>query len=156
MLGVPIDYYICVDVDGFVQVVDAVDGKSDFDVPIHMAYDDPLPGPARTAFVSPEIQHINGKEALAICRLRKNSDGTMAYPDSDIGRTRTQQLATLAAIGGVDFNVPVNMNYEDYAQDLYIHFNKGMQWLSGSDALKVACCRQNSYYDEAEEPVESL
>ena len=25
-----------------------------------------------------------------------------------------------------------------------------MQWLSGSDALKVACCRQNSYYDEAE------
>lgn len=54
------------------------------------------------------------------------------------------------AIGGVDFNVPVNMNYEDYAQDLYIHFNKGMQWLSGSDALKVACCRQNSYYDEAE------
>lgn len=56
----------------------------------------------------------------------------------------------VAAIGGVDFNVPVNMNYEDYAQDLYIHFNKGMQWLSGSDALKVACCRQNSYYDEAE------
>lgn len=77
------------------------------------------------------MQHINGKEALAICRLRKNSDGTMAYPDSDIGRTRTQQQL-LAAIGGVDFNVPVNMNYEDYAQDLYIHFNKGMQWLSGS------------------------
>lgn len=52
------------------------------------------------------------------------------------------------AIGGVDFNVPVNMNYEDSAQDLYIHFNKGMQWLSGSDALKVARCRQNSYFDE--------
>ena len=53
------------------------------------------------------------------------------------------------AIGGVDFNVPVNMNYEDPTQDLYIHFNKGMQWLSGSDALKVARCRQNSYFDEA-------
>ena len=53
------------------------------------------------------------------------------------------------AIGGVDFNVPVNMNYEDPTQDLYIHFNKGMQWLSGSDALKVARCRQNSYYDES-------
>lgn len=53
------------------------------------------------------------------------------------------------AIGGVDFNVPVNMNYEDPTQDLYIHFSKGMQWLSGSDALKVARCRQNSYYDEA-------
>ena len=53
------------------------------------------------------------------------------------------------AVGGVDFDVPVNMNYEDPAQDLYIHFNKGMQWLSGSDALKVARCRQNSCYDEA-------
>lgn len=146
MLGIPIDYYICVDVDGFVQVVDAVDGI-DFDVPIHMAYDDPLQD--LHIHFEPGMQHINGKEALAICRLRKNSDGTMAYPDSDIGRTRTQQQL-LAAIGGVDFNVPVNMNYEDYAQDLYIHFNKGMQWLSGSDALKVACCRQNSYYDEAE------
>ena len=54
------------------------------------------------------------------------------------------------AIGGVDFNVPVNMNYEDPTQDLYIHFSKGMQWLSGSDALKVARCRQNSYFDEAD------
>ena len=53
------------------------------------------------------------------------------------------------AVGGVDFNVPVNMNYEDPTQDLYIHFSKGMQWLSGSDALKVARCRQNSYFDEA-------
>ncbi len=94
MLGIPIDYYICVDVDGFVQVVDAVDGI-DFDVPIHMAYDDPL----QDLYIhfEPGMQHINGKEALAICRLRKNSDGTMAYPDSDIGRTRTQQQL-LAAI----------------------------------------------------------
>lgn len=88
MLGIPIDYYICVDVDGFVQVVDAVDGI-DFDVPIHMSYDDPLQD--LHIHFEPGMQHINGKEALAICRLRKNSDGTMAYPDSDIGRTRTQQ-----------------------------------------------------------------
>ena len=88
MLGIPIDYYICVDVEGFVQVVDAV-GGIDFDVPIHMAYDDPLQN--LHIHFEPGMQHINGKEALAICRLRNNSDGTMAYPDSDIGRTRTQQ-----------------------------------------------------------------
>lgn len=52
------------------------------------------------------------------------------------------------AVGGVDFYVPVNMSYEDPTQDLYIHYNKGMQWLSGTDALKVARCRQNSYYDQ--------
>lgn len=58
--GHPIDYYICVDVDGFVQVVDAVDGI-DFDVPIHMAYDDPLQD--LHIHFEPGMQHINGKES---------------------------------------------------------------------------------------------
>ncbi len=52
------------------------------------------------------------------------------------------------AVDGVNFYVPVDMNYDDPTQDLHIHFNKGSQWLSGSDALKVARCRQNSYIDE--------
>ena len=41
------------------------------------------------------------------------------------------------------------MSYDDPTQDLHIHFNKGTQWLSGSDALKVARCRQNSYINES-------
>lgn len=42
------------------------------------------------------------------------------------------------AIGGVDFDIPVKMNYEDPTQDLYIHFKKGYQHLNGEDAVKVA------------------
>ena len=48
------------------------------------------------------------------------------------------------AIGGVDFEVPINMNYDDPYQDLHIHFNKGMQHLSGEDALKVVRFRHNN------------
>ena len=52
--------------------------------------------------------------------------------------------ALVNAIGGVDFNVPVNMNYDDPVQNLSIHFNKGMQHLNGADALKVVRFRHNN------------
>jgi len=37
-------------------------------------------------------------------------------------------------LGGVEFNVPQNMDYEDPEQDLYIHVKKGHQILNGKDA----------------------
>ena len=37
-------------------------------------------------------------------------------------------------LGGVEFNVPQNMDYEDPEQDLYIHVRKGQQTLNGKDA----------------------
>ncbi|MBR4869404.1 MAG: LCP family protein, partial [Oscillospiraceae bacterium] len=47
-------------------------------------------------------------------------------------------------IGGVEFDVPVNMNYDDPYQDLHIHFTKGYQYLTGEDALKVVRFRHNN------------
>ena len=47
-------------------------------------------------------------------------------------------------IGGVDFEVPLNMNYDDPYQDLHIHLQKGMQHLNGADALKVVRFRHNN------------
>ena len=40
-------------------------------------------------------------------------------------------------IGGVKFNVPVDMFYDDPAQDLHIAISAGEQTLSGEDAVKV-------------------
>ena len=45
------------------------------------------------------------------------------------------------AIGGVYFNVPVDMNYEDPYGDLYIHINAGYQHLNGKQAEGVVRCR---------------
>jgi len=47
-------------------------------------------------------------------------------------------------IGGVDFDVPVNMNYDDPTQNLSIHVNKGLQHLSGSQALGVVRFRDGN------------
>ncbi len=53
-------------------------------------------------------------------------------------------VALVDAIGGVDFEVPIDMNYDDPTQDLYIHFNKGMQHLDGKAAMKVVRFRHNN------------
>ena len=37
-------------------------------------------------------------------------------------------------LGGVEFNVPQNMDYDDPVQDLHIHVKKGFQVLDGEDA----------------------
>lgn len=44
-------------------------------------------------------------------------------------------------IGGVWFDVPPGMDYEDPEQDLYIHLTPGYQKLYGDDALKLVRCR---------------
>ncbi|HHU05198.1 MAG TPA: hypothetical protein GXZ65_01795 [Clostridiales bacterium] len=47
-------------------------------------------------------------------------------------------------IGGVWFNVPVNMDYDDPVQDFHIHLEAGYQHLDGKNALGVVRFRQNN------------
>lgn len=53
-------------------------------------------------------------------------------------------IALVDAIGGVDFYVPIDMNYDDPIQGLSIHFSKGMQHLSGQEAMEVVRFRHNN------------
>lgn len=48
------------------------------------------------------------------------------------------------AVGGVEIDVPINMNYDDPAQDLYIHLKKGKQTLTGKQAEQFVRFRKNN------------
>ncbi len=48
------------------------------------------------------------------------------------------------AIGGVHFDVPYDMDYDDDAQDLHIHLSKGYQELNGEDAMDLVRWRKNN------------
>ncbi len=48
------------------------------------------------------------------------------------------------AIGGVDYDVPYSMHYDDPSQDLHIHFEAGMQHIDGDDAVKILRWRKNN------------
>ncbi len=51
-------------------------------------------------------------------------------------------------VGGVYVEVPMNMNYDDPTQDLYIHLQKGWQLLDGAHAIQL--CRYRSGYATAD------
>lgn len=47
-------------------------------------------------------------------------------------------------IGGIDFDVPDNMNYDDDSQNLHIHLKKGLQHLDGDKVEQVVRFRHNN------------
>ena len=90
MLGIPIDYYVKVDIRGFIALVDELEGI-DFYVPCDMEYGDPAQG--LSISYTEGVHHLNGQQAMEVARFRKNNDGS-GY--SDVGRTQTQQKLLLA------------------------------------------------------------
>lgn len=81
---------------------------------------------------------INGAmHALGARSLADTLAGALAVP---IDGYAVVDLAfvrdTVDLIGGVSLNVPCDMDYEDPAQDLSIHLKKGMQTLTGEEAVQ--------------------
>jgi LCP family protein required for cell wall assembly len=68
-------------------------------------------------------------------------DGLRDFVGFDIGNYIVVNLQAfeelIDAIGGVDYDVPIDMVYRDRRQDLNINIKKGMQHLNGAEALKV-------------------
>lgn len=125
VLGIPIDHHVLIDTNIFVEIVNAVGGV-DFNVPVYMNYD--APDQDLHIHYNPGMQHLNGQQALEVVRCRKNSDGPGeypdnlydAYPDADIGRTRTQQEMVKAIVKKVLSN-PQKIN--EYVS-LFSHYVK--------------------------------
>lgn len=53
-------------------------------------------------------------------------------------------IKAVDTIGGVNFNVPIDMDYDDPTQDLHIHLKAGMQLLDGDKAEQLVRFRHNN------------
>ncbi|MGO5021737.1 LCP family protein [Lawsonibacter sp. LCP25S3_G6] len=98
MLGIVIDGYVKVDINGFIALVDYLDGV-DFYVPVDMNYDDPVQN--LHIHYQKGMQHLNGQQAMEVARYRhdnNNPDGTPGPNQdyTDVGRTKTQQEILIA------------------------------------------------------------
>lgn len=47
-------------------------------------------------------------------------------------------------IGGIEFNVPIDMKYDDYSQDLHVDLKKGWQKLNGDQVEQLVRFRHNA------------
>lgn len=76
--------------------------------------------------------------------LKKELKKLMGFEVDSYAIVDTKAVEELIdAIGGVEFDVPINMDYDDPYQNLSIHIKKGPQRLSGADAVKVLRYRHN-------------
>ena len=95
---ITIDYYAIMDLNGFVNIIDALGGV-EMDVPTRMYYKDPVQH--LTIDLQPGLQTLTGDQAEQFVRFRKG------YVEGDIGRVDAQKLFISACIAQVkkNFNV---------------------------------------------------
>ena len=136
LLGIPVDFYVTVNLKGFIALVDQIDGV-DFDIPINMDYDDPYQDLHIHFTKGP--RHLNGQEAMEVVRFRHNNDGT-GYGTEDIGRIGTQQ-AFLKAVAKQLLQIGNVKNIPALADIFYTYVKTDLTtgnlvWL-GNEALNI-------------------
>ena len=78
-------------------------------------------------------------------RLRGDIENLLGIPvDYALTVNLTAFVTLVDSIGGVDFDVPADMDYDDDAQNLHIHFLQGPQHLNGQQAMEVVRWRKNN------------
>ncbi|MGB8980268.1 MAG: LCP family protein, partial [Anaerolineales bacterium] len=132
----PVDYYVRVDFDTFVDIIDLIGG-----VDVHntetivldpMAHGKDFP---KVKITCCGMRHLNGRIALAYARCRHAEQGCA---DGDVGRAKRQQKV----IFGIRDKVLSPENFPSLmarAPELYETFSAGIETnLSLEDALKLA------------------
>ena len=125
LLGIPVDFYVSVDLEGFVELVDAIGGVW-FDVPVNMNYDDPTQN--LHIHFEKGYQYLEGKDAVKVVRFRQNNDGT-GYPNGDLGRIETQQAFLTAVAKQMLDNLGSNpvQAVKDYANLFYKYVDTDLE-----------------------------
>lgn len=101
-------------------------------------------------YVGGRYQKINCAYAISQNGKRKGINGTIeavsrltAIPiNYYVEFTCDAFRKTIDALGGVDYDVPQNMNYDDPYQNLHIHLTKGPQHLDGDKAEQLVRFRK--------------
>jgi LCP family protein required for cell wall assembly len=114
LLGIPIDYYVLVDMAGFVALVDALGGVDIWVYEsINEGFSPAIPGgPIVEVNVRPGYRHLDGNEALAYVRDRSLS--------GDSGRVRRQRCMIRSVAAAAD---PVDLiwNFPQIAEAIRDH-----------------------------------
>lgn len=98
LMGVTVDYYIIIEIDGFQKIIDALGGIT-VEVPKRMKYRDRAGG--LNIDLQPGVQRLNGEQAMGYARFRHDAVG-------DIGRMGRQQQVIKAII--TELQKPENLS----------------------------------------------
>lgn len=107
----------------------------------------------RDSYVGTNKKKAQAKDKInAVYRNGSNIEGMKAQVEKLTGLEiphyviiDTEALVKVVdAVGGIDFNVPINMNYDDETQNLHIELKAGQQKLNGKQAEGLVRFRHNN------------
>ena len=105
----------------------------------------------RDTFIGKNQNTAKGSDkinSLYAKNVQKTVDAVEKITDLEIDYyvvVKTSSLIKIVDIlGSVDFDVPIDMDYDDPTQDLHIHLSKGMQKIDGEKAEQLLRFRHNN------------
>lgn len=144
LLDIPVDYYVRVNFQAFLEVIDALGGV-EVDVPFAFSEQDSHDR-ANAISLQPGIQTLNGEEALAFARTRHiDNDIERGKRQQEIIKAVISQAASLKSISKMDdvfdavgSNMKTNLTFEEikYLAEFAIknHISIESLTLAGSDS----------------------
>jgi len=131
ILGFPVDFWITMNMNGFVSLVDSIGGVN-FNVPVSMNWRDPDRG--HHYVVSRGQQRLNGVQALGVVRFR-------GYGSGDLSRVATQGAFIKATVEQLRAGINVN-NIPTWVDTFMRHVRTNIQVnhmvFLGKELLKVS------------------
>lgn len=128
LINIPIDYYVEVNMQGLIDIVDAI-GGIEVVSPLTFEYEG-------NYFTEGKKMKLNGKEALAFARMRKTD------PEGDFGRQKREKMVIKAILDKVlsfgtisnyqsiletlEDNVKTNLTFDDMV-DMYASYGKSLE-----------------------------
>lgn len=105
----------------------------------------------RDTFIGDSKKNVSASDKINVIYNRKGIEGVLKEVNELTGLNlkyyviiKTDGLIKLVnTIGGVDFDVPTDMYYNDPTQDLHIDLKKGFQKLNGEQAEQLVRFRKN-------------
>lgn len=106
----------------------------------------------RDTFVGKSLSKANSYDKINAIYSNEGSDAIVNDVEEITGvdidyyvTINTEALIeTVDILGGVEFDVPIDMNYDDKTQNLHIHLSKGLQTLDGDQAEGLLRFRHNN------------
>ncbi len=107
----------------------------------------------RDTFIGNNKNRASGSDKINSCytkgidELKQEVEEIVGFEIDYYAIVKTSMLVDIVdTIGGVDFDVPIDMNYDDKSQDLHIHLKKGLQRIDGDKAEQLLRFRHNNNY----------
>lgn len=147
LVNIPIDYYVEVNMQGLMDIVDALGGVT-VTSPLTFDYQE-------NYFTEGETRLLNGKEALAFSRMRKTD------PEGDFGRQKREKIVIKAIMDKalslgtltnyksilqtVEDNVKTNLTFKDMT-DMFLTYGKSLENFETENLIGEELWLDDIYY----------